>query len=397
MAVKTVWGVDVGTTALKALRLRLLEDGKVCPEGHTLIEYPQQLDYPDCQPSTVLTDAVRQFVDTCDIAVGEQVAINFSSSSSMARFLSPPPLDATKLSHVMQHEAKQQIPFSLDDVNWDWQLLSQMKDDIFVLESECVIQSAKKDQVEEAVSFFKKAGIRIRLVQANNVALVNALDFELGLSEAFRGRDKLGDKEDFDSLPYYCCVGVGAATSDLVIADGRKIWLRSIPLGGTHFTKQLAKELKLTFAKAEHLKRNVVEAEDAKAVIQAMRPVFNDLLTEIQRSLGFYSNINRRSTMEKFVVTGGGMLLPGLALYLGKNLGYETCVWNEYDNMTPNPQGLEWSPQRFRVAYGLALQQLGLCWVETNLLGKRVPAFSPTKIFGGLKRLIPRVRITWDR
>lgn len=57
----------------------------------------------------------------------------------------------------------------------------------------------------------------------------------------------------------------------------------SIPIGGNHFTKALTKEMKLTFAKAEHLKRNATAAADPKAVFQAMRPVFNDLLTQLQR------------------------------------------------------------------------------------------------------------------
>ncbi len=62
-----------------------------------------------------------------------------------------------------------------------------------------------------------------------------------------------------------------------------------------HFTKALTKELKLTFATAEHLKRNAAKADDPKALFQAMRPVFNDLLTEVQRSIGYFSNIDRRA------------------------------------------------------------------------------------------------------
>ena len=72
-------------------------------------------------------------------------------------------------------------------------------------------------------------------------------------------------------------ISMGTDATDLVITNGFRVWQRSIPLGGSHFTKALVRELKLTFAKAEHLKRNATAAADPKAVFQAMKPVFGDL------------------------------------------------------------------------------------------------------------------------
>ena len=86
---------------------------------------------------------------------------------------------------------------------------------------------------------------------------------------------------------------IGADNTDLIITDGTRIWQRNVPIGGNHFTRALTKELKLTFAKAEHLKCNATKAPDPKAVFQALRPVFNDYVTEIQRSIGFFSSVNR--------------------------------------------------------------------------------------------------------
>ncbi len=82
---------------------------------------------------------------------------------------------------------------------------------------------------------------------------------------------------------------IGADNTDLIITDGTRIWQRNVPIGGNHFTRALTKELKLTFAKAEHLKRNATKAPDPKAVFTAMRGVFNDFASEINRSIGFYS------------------------------------------------------------------------------------------------------------
>ncbi len=108
-------------------------------------------------------------------------------------------------------------------------------------------------------------------------------------------------------------MSLGTDSTDLVVTNGFRVWQRSIPLGGNHFTKALTKELKLTFAKAEHLKRNATTAQDPKAIFQAMRPVFNDLLTELQRSLGFFSNIDRHAKIGRIVALGNAFKLPGLA------------------------------------------------------------------------------------
>ena len=96
-----------------------------------------------------------------------------------------------------------------------------------------------------------------------------------------------------DPPPSIIVVSLGTDTTDLVVTNGYRVWQRNIPLGGNHFTKALTKELKLTFTKAEHLKRNALKAEDPKAVFLAMRPVFNDLVTEVQRSISFFQSVDR--------------------------------------------------------------------------------------------------------
>ena len=79
--------------------------------------------------------------------------------------------------------------------------------------------------------------------------------------------------------------------------------------------------MKLTFAKAEHLKRNATTAQDPKAVFQAMRPVFNDLQTELQRSLGFFTNLDRTAKIGRVVAMGNAFKLPGLRRYLAQEPG----------------------------------------------------------------------------
>ena len=128
-------------------------------------------------------------------------------------------------------------------------------------------------------------------------------------------------------------ISLGTDTTDLVITNGYRVWQRSIPIGGNHFTKALTKELKLTFAKAEHLKRNAMKAENPKAVFQAMRPVFSDLVAEIQRSIGFFTSNNRNAKLGEMVALGNPMKLPGLQRFLSQNLDQEVKLVDSFNNL----------------------------------------------------------------
>ena len=168
-------------------------------------------------------------------------------------------------------------------------------------------------------------------------------------------------------------LSLGTDTTDLVITNGYRVWQRSVPLGGSHFTKALTKELRLTFAKAEHLKKNATQAEDPKAVFQAMRPVFNDLLTEMQRSIGYFTSIDRGAKIGRVIALGNAMKLPGLQKYLSQNLGYPVA---EVENVSRRSSGRRSSTApafkenllSFAVCYGLVLQGMEKSKLSTNLL-----------------------------
>ena len=118
-------------------------------------------------------------------------------------------------------------------------------------------------------------------------------------------------------------IDMGAENTDLVIADRYSVWLRSIPIGGNSFTETLVKSFKLSFAKAEDLKRNAGTSKYARQIFQAMRPVFADLVAEIQRSIGFYATVHREARIRRIIALGGTFRLPGLQRYLQQNLQLE--------------------------------------------------------------------------
>ncbi len=374
-ATNGVWGIDVGHCALKALRCEYDDQGKILmATAFDYVEYPKILSQPDANPRELIREALAQFLERNELA-GDKVAISVAGQNGLSRFFQPPPVDLKRLPEIVAFEAKQQIPFPLGEVIWDFQMMGGANEvDGFLMEAEVGLFAMKRDQVYETLEPFRAEDVEVDLIQLAPLCAYNFVSHNLMTEELE------ADIYDPDNPPEsVVIVNMGTDTTDLVITNGFRVWQRNIPLGGNHFTKQLTKELKLTFTKAEHLKRNVREAEDAKAVIQALRPVFNDLLTEVQRSIGFFQNIDRKAEINGLIMLGNAVKLPGLQQYLAKNLGYELIdVKHESWSARLSGQSVLTSPQfkdnmhAFGVCYGLCLQGLGRAKLNTNLLPKEL-------------------------
>jgi type IV pilus assembly protein PilM len=367
-----VWGIDIGQCALKALQCRPHEkdDRQLVVESFDYIEYPKILTQPEAEPEELVRNALEEFLSRNDLT-GDRVAISVPGQSGLARFIKLPPVESKKIPDIVKYEARQQIPFSLEDVVWDYQQLTGgSEEDGFALEPEVGLFAMKRDQVSRALQPLEEAGIEVEVIQLAPLAIYNYICF-----------DRL---EDLSSQSYTpetppdstVVISLGTDTTDLVVTNGFRVWQRNIPIGGNHFTRALSKELKLTFVKAEHLKRNATQADDPKAVFQAMRPVFSDLLAEIQRSLGYFMSIDKTAKIGHVIALGNAMKLPGLQRYLAQNLEQDVVPIEEFDRLSAgsaaaNAQFKE-NLLSFAPAYGLCVQALGKAELRTNLLPEEI-------------------------
>jgi type IV pilus assembly protein PilM len=162
----------------------------------------------------------------------------------------------------------------------------------------------------------------------------------------------------------------------LVVCTNSTVWQRCILLGGNAFTKAIADTFKLNFDKAEKLKRTAPVSKYARQIFQAMRPVFTDLASEVQRSLGFYKSSNPNTKIVKIIAMGGGTKLRGLLKYLQQTLQIPVERPDAFKRLAIGP-GV--SPAKFHesvcdfgIVYGLALQGLGLARIESNLLPRSI-------------------------
>ncbi|MDB5350850.1 MAG: type pilus assembly protein PilM [Planctomycetota bacterium] len=360
--IQSVWAIDIGQAALKALKLMPGEDpDTLLAEAFDFIEYPKILSQPDADAEELVREALATFLGRNEVK-GSKVALGVSGQAGLVKFIKLPPVEKKRIPDIVKFEARQQIPFALEEVIWDYQQIGGDEDgddDEGFTMAEVGLFAMKRDQINRAIMPLKNAGIEVDIVQMGPIALYNFAAFDR----------KVGKGDESGSIVY---VDIGADNSDLIITDGARIWQRNVPIGGNHFTRALTKELKLTFAKAEHLKRNATKAPDPRAVFTAMRGVFNDFSSEINRSIGFYSSVNRTAKISKVVGLGNGFKLPGLQKFLQQNLSYEVEKLESFEKLTGDevvtaPQFVENLPS-FAIAYGLAAQGLGKAPMKTNLL-----------------------------
>jgi type IV pilus assembly protein PilM len=362
-----VWGIDMGQCALKAMRLEV-KDGQVVATAFEYIEHPKILSQPDADPDELTREALTQFLSRNNIK-GDLVAISVPGQSGLARFVKLPPVDEKKIADIVKFEAKQQIPFPLEEVVWDFQRLN--RGDIvdgMALETEIGLFAMKRDMVNRSLNQFKGVNIEVHVVQMAPLALCNFVAYDL------LGKDTANVAEDTDEA-HACivCLEIGTDSSNLVITDGgRIIWQRPIPIGGNHFTRALTKEMKLTFAKAEHLKRNAAKSPELKKILSALKQVLNDFVGEVQRSLGYFTNTHRNAQIQYMIGLGNAFRLPGLQKFLQEKLQLEVRKLQQLErttgeSVTAAPTFSE-NIMSFGVAYGLALQGLKQARLQTNLL-----------------------------
>ena len=355
-----VWAVDLGNNSLKALYLST-ERGVVEVLGFDNIQHGKVLSggtVTEAEKEELIAISLRKLVTKYDLSMDE-VVISVPSQNSFTRFVNLPPVEAKKIPEMVQFEAVQQIPFGINDVQWDWQQMSEPGSS----EIKVGIFAIKNEIINSALNPLNREDIEVSYVQIAPMALYNYLLYD---------RPELVSSDNNAAV----VLNIGADNTDLVVCTKSSVWQRCILLGGNSFTKAIAETFKLNFDKAEKLKRTAPVSKYARQIFQAMRPVFNDLASEVQRSIGFYNSSNPNTKIVRIIALGGGTKLRGLKKYLEQTLQLPV---ERPDSFKKLVMGSNISQAKFHenvfdfgIVYGLALQGLGLAKIESNLLPKTI-------------------------
>jgi len=364
-----VWGIDIGKCALKALRCRPGTDPrKLVAEQFEYIEYPMMLTQAEADPVEIVRAAIEELTTRHDLR-GDVVAVSVPGHLGLSKFIKLPPIEARKIPDIVKYEARQQIPFPLEQVVWRWQRLAGgMEESGFVLDAEVALFAMKREQVYKALAPLTEEGVRVDVLQLAPIALANMAMF-----------DQLPDPATInpDEPPAsIVLVSMGVDSTDLVVTNGLRIWQRSLPIGGSSFTKSLVQGMKLTFSRAESLKRNAVKAEDPKAVFKTMRPEFNAFAAELQRSLNYFTGTDKTATIGKVLLLGNATKLRGLSDFVGQQLQLDVQRLEKFNGLEGaavlSAPAFKENMLAFGTAYGLALQAANKASIGTNLLPNEI-------------------------
>jgi len=363
MASKTgaIWAIDLGNNALKALQLSV-SSGVMEVIGFDNIQHSKILTSNQLQEGEkdeLIALSLRQLISRNDME-SDEIIISVPSQNSFARFVNLPPVEKKKIPEIVSFEAAQQIPFDINNVQWDWQMMGETESG----ENKVGIFAIKNDEIDSLLEYFNSEGMQVNYVQMAPMALYNYVSYE---------SIELLEKNENNGI---IVIDIGAENTDLVVCTKMSVWQRSIPMGGNAFTKAISESFKLNFEKAEKLKRTAPMSKYARQIYQAMKPVFTDLASEVQRSLNFYSRSYSHTKFCKAIAFGGGAKMRGLLKYLQQTLQVSVERPDTFKKLALNPQvsaaKFHENVNDFGIVYGLALQGLGFAEIESNLIPRNI-------------------------
>lgn len=346
------WGIDIGAGAIKAIKLeRDAESVRV--DDFVVVPHKKVLSTPDLDEADAMRVALGALMaEYGESMKGEQVAVAIPGHSSFARFAKLPPVEPKGVANLVRFEAVQQIPFPIDEVEWDYQVFaSEDTPDV-----EVGIFAVTREKVNERLHLYSEMGLRPDHITLSPVSVYNAVAYDLQFTE---------------KTPGTIILDIGTMASDLIIAEGGKVWIRTFPLGGHHFTEALAETFKLNYPKAEKLKREAETSKYKRHIFQALKPILSDLVQDVQRSIGYYQDTHPDAKLQRLIGVGSTFKLLGLRKLLSQQLKIEVFRLESFKRISVDGAGavdFEAASLNMVTAYGLALQGLGLSPINANLM-----------------------------
>lgn len=344
------WGIDVGTNAIKAVRL-VKTGNDIAVADYAVLPFKKILTTPDLDVNEQIQLGLDELMSRYDLAKST-VVLGVPGHMAFARFAKLPPVDPKKIQDIVKFEAVQQIPFPIEQVEWDYQVFSQPDSP----DMEVGIFAITKDKVADFLNNYEQVGINADALILSPLAVYNALHYDQQLTA------------DSDGL---VMVDIGSTSTDVIIFEAGNIWLRTLPIGGNNFTEAVAGAFKLSFAKAERLKQEARTSKYTRQIFTAMNPVFTEFVQELQRSLGYYQSLNREAKLDRFIGMGSTFRLPGMRKFLKQQLQMDVLRPEGFDRLSiDGKRAADFAEHtiNFGTALGAALLGLDEAAVSANIL-----------------------------
>jgi type IV pilus assembly protein PilM len=299
--------IDIGYQSIKVAQVRSTKNGvEVVKAGSEPLMLPPNSD------QDVINQRIEETLPILLQRLGikeNRAIITLPGRAAFTRRLQVPVVRGRQLDRIIKYEAKQHIPFPLEQVNLDYQVSSVGTEST---ELDIHLVAVRKEIAEAQVKILKKCGIRADIIETAPLSIYNAY-----------AASTLRDPDEVTAI-----VSIGASSTDIVIEQKSQMqFMRSAPVAGNALTSLIAKKFDIAHEEAETLKSKSAEdydknsspsAEDVAAVLEKG---FETIVTEIRRSFDFYVSQPDAEPVTRVVVCGGTTKMDGVCDFLEDRLG----------------------------------------------------------------------------
>ena len=345
---KDIVGIDVGSSAVKVVRLRESRGSYHLENIGIMPLDPETIVDNTIMDSPAIIDVINNLLDSMKIKT-KRVATSVSGHSVIIRKISLPMMSDAELESSIQWEAEQYIPFDISEVNIDFQILGPDAKD--PAQMNVMLVAAKKDFVNDYTAVFTEAGLEPVVMDIDCFAVENMFDYNYG----------------FVDDEVIALIDLGAsATSVNVLKGETSVFTRDIQTGGNLLNEELQKRLGISHEEAERAKlgnRDIADV-DPDSIDEILSDAIENLVQEIQRSLDFFTATSSEDRVTKVYLTGGVSASEKVRSVLEERLGISAERVSPFRNITINEKlfdadYLDAVGPMFSVAAGLAMRKVG--------------------------------------
>ena len=360
---KRILSLDVGAGGVKLAEFTQLKDGSLELLRYGTVSLGVDPSNEDSR-SSFLVSAIAELLAETGIKPGP-VLLSVSGQSVFSRYVKLPAVDSEKIYNMVRYEAQQNVPFPIEEVEWDYQILNRSAEEIEVL-----LVAIKKEILTEIIDAVTRAGLPVEVVDVAPMAIFNTV------------------RKNYPELEGCTLVlDMGSRSTNLIFIDQGKVFSRSIPVAGNAITQQIMKEFELDFEQAEQLKlENAVvsfggafeplEDEVQEKVSKCVRGVMTRMHMEITRSINFYRGQQAGNSPAQILLSGGTSIIPHADTFLAEKLEIPVEYLNPFQNVTVSEHipgdRIESDAHKLSEVVGLALRRIARCPIELNLMPKEI-------------------------
>ncbi|MCP4650240.1 MAG: pilus assembly protein PilM [PVC group bacterium] len=351
-------GIDIGASAVKIALLSREKGGRLKLLKTVYEEYGSSSDAGPQYQASVLEYILKKFLRQEKKLKNVKTGISIAGQSAFVRLVNIPVTAPKKLRQIVLYEIQQQIPFPMNDVVWGYQVYGRDKKQLNVL-----LAAVKKEFVMSILRVAEDCALDVEFMDVCNLSLYNCLHYY------------------YPDLKDTLILDCGAKTTTIIVSDSRKIWTRSLPIGGEDITEAIAASLNVDRFAAEKMKiekgkilmlyygREKQQAEIEEKAAEAITNVLTDLTNEVVNTLNFCRSQDKTEfNLRKVLLTGGVSKIENIDKFFENSLALKVEKIDYFDALSVHPDVNVGLNEFLGASIGSALRGMRRFVVNINLL-----------------------------